>query len=134
MEVKVKQDELKEKLTEINQKIAEISEKSEIVHENNKDTENMETFLTEYRQKLEQLEFLISNLTISEPPKSFDSDSDDKQTTATNQNQSTWRTLIDMRLKRAKDIISKLTSMTMSSNKPTTTVTKYLPTSNNLTF
>lgn len=125
MEAKVKQDELKGKLAEINQKIAEISEKSE---SNNDDTENTELLLADYRQKLDQLEFLISNLTTSEPPKS--SDSNDKPPVRTNQN--TWRTLIDMRLKRAKDIIFKLTSM--SAKTPTTTVTKYLPTSNNLLF
>lgn len=129
MEAKIKQEELKEKLAEINRKLNEISEKADSVSENTDDTENMDSFLADYRQKLDQLEALISNLTISEIPKL---NSNDQQGTPTQNNQNSWRALIDIRLKRAKDIISKITSIT--TNKPTVTVTKYLPTSKNVKF
>lgn len=124
MEAKAKREELKEKLAEINQKLEEISEKTETAN----GTENMETFLSDYRQKLDQLEFLISNLTISDHPPLSKSSSDSNETKSET-NKNTWRTLIDMKLKRARNVISKLTSSRKHTT-TTTTVTKYLPTSN----
>jgi hypothetical protein len=104
----------------------------------------VETFLNDYRQKVDQLEFLISNLTISEPlvtqkseqEQEQDQDQDQDQDSSNDEKQNyydkkTWRSLIDLRLKRAKRIISRLSSIA-SSKKPTTattTVTKFLPTS-----
>lgn len=91
---------------------------------------------------MDQLEFLISNLTISEPlvtqKSEQEQDQDQEQDSSNDEKQNyydkkTWRSLIDLRLKRAKGIISRLTSIA-SSKKPittatTTTVTKFLPTS-----
>lgn len=91
----------------------------------------METFLADYRQKLDQLEFLISNLTISDYPPNFSNSSSDSNENITETKKNTWRSLIDMRLKKARNVISKLTSLTYSRKHATTTttVTKYLPTS-----
>lgn len=128
MEAKIKREELKEKLAEINQKIEEIGEKGETIN----GTENIETFLADYRHKLDQLEFLISNLTISDPPASSKSSSDSNENIAET-NKNSWRSLLDMRLKNARNVIFKLTSLTSSrkhaTTTTTTTVTKYLPTS-----
>lgn len=130
MEAKEKNDELKEKLAEINQKLNELSQNAENSDEN-KSTDNIETSLAEYRQKLDQLEALILNLTaidapIDAPSKPTKVDEESNSSSRPN----TWRSLIDLKLKRVKNIISRLSLV--KSNKPAVTVTKYLPTSNQL--
>jgi hypothetical protein len=124
LEAKEKQEELKEKLAEINQRLNELSENA-ISASENKNTENMDTFLADYRQKLDQLETLISNLTATDAPLNPTKVTEDS---ASSSKPNTWRALIDIKLKRVKDVISRISAVT--SSKPAVTVTKYLPTSN----
>ena len=127
MEAKTKKIELQERLEEINKNLQEISEKMETPAE----TESMETFLSEYRQKMDQLESLISNLTDSTSLPTQNTLDLSQNTVETGKSSRTWRAAIGLKLKSAKSIMSKWTSLT-SSNKPetsTVTVTKYLPTS-----
>lgn len=120
---------MKEKLAEIKLKMDEIDEKARDISKNPTDSENVETFLEDYRQKIDQLEFLISNLTITEAPKStLDNQVDSGEYKLDSEkSESTWKSLINSKLKRAKDIISKIHSIRPVSS-PVTTVTKYLPT------
>lgn len=120
---------MKEKLAEIKLKMDEIDEKARDISKNPTDSENVETFLEDYRQKIDQLELLISNLTITEAPKStLDNQVDSGEYKLDSEkSESTWKSLINSKLKRAKDIISKIHSIRPVSS-PVTTVTKYLPT------
>lgn len=124
MEAKEKQEEMKDKLAEINQRLNELSQNAISASENS-NSENMETFLADYRQKLDQLESLIFNLTATEAPLSPTKVSEEHISSS---KPNTWRALIDIKLKRVKDIIARISSVT--SNKPAVTVTKYIPTSN----
>lgn len=83
-----------------------------------KDPNEFETFMAEYRLKLDELESLIANLTATQFPSS-NSNTDPKPTVET---KITWMNMIDARLKLAKSVIYKFTY------RPTVTVTKYLPT------
>ncbi len=121
-----KKREMKGKLTEINSKLEEIDAKARDITNNSNESENVETFLADYRQKIDQLELLISNLTVTEPPKS----TSDNQSASNkiNGSESTWRSLMNSKLKRAKYIISKINSFRSIASPAVTTVTKYLPT------
>lgn len=122
LEAKEKQTELKSKLAEINSKVDELDSKMNELGEPGKEPENVETFLADYRLKLDQLEALIANLTATEFPKTnleTEKESNDSPKF------SNWKGLIDSRLERVKKIIYKLAAYRPT----TTTVTKYLPTS-----
>ena len=126
-----KQEELKAKLLEINLKLGEINDKAKSIdHDGGTDPETVETFLADYRLKLDQLELLIANLTSLDTKGHVVKQFEPEQTsTKTDTLTNSWKALIGMRLKRAKDIITKFSSL--APNRPTTaTVTKYLPTSN----
>lgn len=116
----MKQEELKVKLSEINSKIEELEiTPSDLTGE--KESNNIETILAEYRLKLDELESLITNLTATRFPAAHDSGKESESTVST---KGTWRALIDVRLKRAKDVFYKI------AYRPPVTVTKYLPTGN----
>ena len=125
-----KQEELKTKLTEIHSKLEEIDQKANDISKNSSDPESVETFLSDYKQKIDQLEILIANLTITEVPKSTAEVFATKNQDAS---QNTWTRLINSKLKRAKDIISKI-KIVGSSTRPVATITKYLPTSKTFVF
>lgn len=109
------------KLSEINSKIEELEiTPSDLTGE--KESNNIETILAEYRLKLDELESLITNLTATRFPAAHDSAGKESESTVSTK--STWRALIDVRLKRAKDVFYKI------AYQPTVTVTKYLPTGN----
>ena len=122
LEAKRKQEELKAKLAEINAKIEELGTAANEINDE-KETDEAEPLLNDYRLKLDELESLIANLTTTEfPPR------DAEETESTVRTKSTWISLIDSRLKRAKDVIYKI------AYQPTVTVTKYLPTSKYITL
>ena len=121
IEAKEVQEDFKIKLTEINLKIEELDIQVKELNEV-KDSNNIETVLAEYRLKLDHLDGLIANLTKSLHP-SNDSEFEVDSTTKGTKN--TWRNLIDLRLKRAKEVIYKFAYRPSA-----TTVTKYLPTGN----
>ena len=123
-----KQEELKTKLTEIHSKLEEIDQKASDINKNSSDPESVETFLSDYKQKIDQLEILIANLTMTEMPKST-ADAEDFAAKNQEASEQTWTRLINSKLKRAKDIISKINMAVGSSTRPVATITKYLPTS-----
>jgi hypothetical protein len=123
----IAQLELDEKLKEINLKLNEINEKSASISSINQENnpESVESFLADYRVKLDQLEQLIANLTSPTTPLHSSTPNINSESESHEPLVNSWKSLISLKLKRTKDLISKVGTF----GKQPTTVTKYLPTS-----
>lgn len=132
---------MKAKLDEINSKLAEINKKAETIPltletTDSSSTDNLETFLADYRLKLDQLEQLIANLTsttqsTSEPSNVITNDLKESNPT-TDSKINSWKNLIAIKLRAAKENILRFASVNI--NKKPTIVTKFLPTSKHYYF
>jgi hypothetical protein len=123
----IAQLELDEKLKEINLKLNEINEKSASISSINQESspESVESYLADYRVKLDQLEQLIANLTSPTTPLHSSTPNINSESESHEPLVNSWKSLISLKLKRTKDLISKVGTF----GKQPTTVTKYLPTS-----
>jgi hypothetical protein len=123
----IAQLELDEKLKEINLKLNEINEKSASISSINQESspESVESYLADYRVKLDQLEQLIANLTSPTTPLHSSTPNINSESESHEPLVNSWKSLIGLKLKRTKDLISKVGTF----GKQPTTVTKYLPTS-----
>lgn len=123
----IAQLELDEKLKEINLKLNEINEKSASISSINQESspESVESYLADYRVKLDQLEQLIANLTSPTTPLQSSTPNINSESESHEPLVNSWKSLIGLKLKRTKDLISKVGTF----GKQPTTVTKYLPTS-----
>lgn len=123
----IAQLELDEKLKEINLKLNEINEKSASISSINQESspESVESYLADYRVKLDQLEQLIANITSPSTPLQSSTPNINSESESHEPLVNSWKSLIGLKLKRTKDLISKVGTF----GKQPTTVTKYLPTS-----